>query len=289
MPTEMIIARTVDELRLHADAWRALKRTIALVPTMGALHDGHLSLVESARRHADAVIVSIFVNPTQFAADEDFDTYPRDLEGDAEKLRAAGVHLMYAPSIEEMYPKGFATTIHVEGPAKAGLEDAYRPSHFDGVATVVAKLLIQSGCHIAVFGEKDYQQLLVVKRLVRDLDLPVRIVPAPTMREADGLAMSSRNAYLSRSDRERAAVLYHALKESAAAISNGAPVGIACRKGRDIIENAGLIVDYFEARDAETLAPIEEDAVPSSLRLLVAARLGKVRLIDNIAVHTGDD
>ncbi|WP_038036976.1 pantoate--beta-alanine ligase [Thermopetrobacter sp. TC1] len=278
------IARTTDELRLHADAWRALKHTIALVPTMGALHEGHLSLVETARRHADVVIVSVFVNPTQFAAGEDYDTYPRDLDGDAEKLRAAGVDLMYAPSVEEMYPQGFATTVHVEGPAKAGLEDAFRPTHFDGVATVVAKLLIQSGCHVAVFGEKDYQQLLVIKQLVRDLDLPVKIVPAPTMREADGLAMSSRNAYLSRADRERAAVLYRALTEAAAAIRNGASLSEACRKGRDMIENAGLIVDYFEARNAETLAPVE-DATQEPLRLLVAARLGQVRLIDNIAVH----
>ena len=278
------IARTTDELRLHADAWRALKHTIALVPTMGALHEGHLSLVETARRHADVVIVSVFVNPTQFAAGEDYDTYPRDLDGDAEKLRAAGVDLMYAPSVEEMYPQGFATTVHVEGPAKAGLEDAFRPTHFDGVATVVTKLLIQSGCHVAVFGEKDYQQLLVIKQLVRDLDLPVKIVPAPTMREADGLAMSSRNAYLSRADRERAAVLYRALTEAAAAIRNGASLSEACRKGRDMIENAGLIVDYFEARNAETLAPVE-DATQEPLRLLVAARLGQVRLIDNIAVH----
>ena len=277
------IARTTDELRLHADAWRALKHTIALVPTMGALHEGHLSLVETARRHADVVIVSVFVNPTQFAAGEDYDTYPRDLDGDAEKLRAAGVDLMYAPSVEEMYPQGFATTVHVEGPAKAGLEDAFRPTHFDGVATVVAKLLIQSGCHVAVFGEKDYQQLLVIKQLVRDLDLPVKIIPAPTMREADGLAMSSRNAYLSRADRERAAVLYRALTEAAAAIRNGAPLSEACRRGRDMIENAGLIVDYFEARNAETLAPVE-DATQEPLRLLVAARLGQVRLIDNIAV-----
>ncbi len=277
------IARTTDELRLHADAWRALKHTIALVPTMGALHEGHLSLVETARRHADVVIVSVFVNPTQFAAGEDYDTYPRDLDGDAEKLRAAGVDLMYAPSVEEMYPQGFATTVHVEGPAKAGLEDAFRPTHFDGVATVVAKLLIQSGCHVAVFGEKDYQQLLVIKQLVRDLDLPVKIIPAPTMREADGLAMSSRNAYLSRADRERAAVVYRALTEAAAAIRNGASLSEACRKGRDMIENAGLIVDYFEARNAETLAPVE-DATQEPLRLLVAARLGQVRLIDNIAV-----
>ncbi len=277
------IARTTDELRLHADAWRALKHTIALVPTMGALHEGHLSLVETARRHADVVIVSVFVNPTQFAAGEDYDTYPRDLDGDAEKLRAAGVDLMYAPSVEEMYPQGFATTVHVEGPAKAGLEDAFRPTHFDGVATVVTKLLIQSGCHVAVFGEKDYQQLLVIKQLVRDLDLPVKIVPAPTMREADGLAMSSRNAYLSRADRERAAVLYRALTEAAAAIRNGASLSEACRRGRDMIENAGLIVDYFEARNAETLAPVQ-DATQEPLRLLVAARLGQVRLIDNIAV-----
>lgn len=288
MPKEMIIARTVDELRLHTDAWRALKRTVALVPTMGALHAGHLSLVETAREHADEVVVSVFVNPRQFGEGEDFDRYPRDPEGDAEKLRQAGVDLMYLPEVEEMYPPGFATSVRVDGPANAGLEDAFRPGHFEGVATVVAKLLLQSGCHVAVFGEKDYQQLLVVRRMVRDLDIPAKIVAAPTLREADGLAMSSRNAYLSRADRQVAPRLYAVLKETAARIGAGLPPARAEKEARDALEQAGFVVDYVAARQAEDLAPLPAPDQPwkgdPALRLLAAATLGRTRLIDNVAV-----
>jgi len=280
----MEIARTVDELRLHADAWRALKRVVAIVPTMGALHDGHLSLVREARGHADEVIVSIFVNPTQFAPGEDLDAYPRDPEGDLEKLRTVGADLVWMPPVEEMYPDGFATTVHVEGPAKAGLEDAFRPTHFDGVATVVAKLFLQSGADVAVFGEKDYQQLLVVRRMARDLDIRVKVLGAPTMREPDGLAMSSRNAYLSEDERRKAPALWRALNAAAEAILSGTPPETATGAAREDLEAAGFVVDYLEARNAETLAPVADpDAEP--VRILGAARLGRTRLIDNIPLR----
>ncbi|HHN66687.1 MAG TPA: pantoate--beta-alanine ligase [Thermopetrobacter sp.] len=274
-------ARTVEELRLHADAWRALKRPVALVPTMGALHAGHLALVERAKELADHVVVSIFVNPTQFGPDEDFAKYPRQLEGDLEKLHEIGADLAYTPSVEEMYPDGFATTIRVGGPAAAGLEDAHRPEHFDGVATVVAKLFTQCLPSVAVFGEKDYQQLLVIRRMVRDLDLPVTIVGAPTVREADGLALSSRNAYLSPEQRAGAPALYQALTAAADAIRGGADPDAACREQAGRLEEDGWRVDYLAARDAETL---QAPAAGRPLRLLAAARLGAVRLIDNIAV-----
>ncbi len=283
----MEIARTVDELRLHSDAWRALKRMIAIVPTMGALHEGHLSLIREAHRQADEVIVSIFVNPTQFAPGEDLDAYPRDPEGDLEKLRAAGVDLVWMPSVQEMYPDGFATTIHVEGPAKAGLEDTFRPGHFDGVATVVAKLFLQSGANVAVFGEKDYQQLLVVRRMAWDLDIPVKVTGAPIIRESDGLAMSSRNAYLSEEERRKAPALWRALNAAAEAILSGTAPDQATREARADLETAGFEVDYLEARNAQTLAPIDD---PSSepVRILGAARLGRTRLIDNIPLRKED-
>ena len=274
-------ARTVEELRLHADAWRALKRPVALVPTMGALHAGHLALVERAKELADHVVVSIFVNPSQFGPDEDFARYPRQLESDLEKLREVGAELAYTPTVEEMYPDGFATTIRVGGPAEVGLEDAHRPGHFDGVATVVVKLFTQCLPHVAVFGEKDYQQLLVIRRMARDLDLPVKIVGAPTVREADGLALSSRNAYLSSEQRAAAPALHQALNAVADAIRSGADPDAACREQAERLERDGWRVDYLTARDAETLAA---PAAGRPLRLLAAARLGEVRLIDNIAV-----
>ena len=274
-------ARTVEELRLHADAWRALKRPVALVPTMGALHAGHLALVERAKALADHVVVSIFVNPTQFGPDEDFARYPRQLESDLEKLREIGADLAYTPPVDEMYPDGFATTVHVGGPAAAGLEDAHRPGHFDGVATVVAKLFTQCLPNVAVFGEKDYQQLLVIRRMARDLDLPVKIIGAPTVRERDGLALSSRNAYLSPEQRAAAPALHQALTAAADAIRSGADPGTACREQVEGLERAGWRVDYLTARDAETLAA---PAPGRPLRLLAAARLGEVRLIDNIPV-----
>ena len=283
---KMEIARTVEELRLHADAWRELGHVLALVPTMGALHAGHLALIKEAKKHTDVVMASIFVNPTQFGAGEDFERYPRDEAGDVDKLRAAGADLVFIPSPEEMYPQGFATTVRVGGPARAGLEDAHRPGHFDGVATVVSKLFNQSGCHVAVFGEKDWQQLQVIRQMTRDLDLPVKIIGAPTVREADGLALSSRNAYLSEEEREKAPLIYQTLRATADAIRAGAALAAACEEGAERLRDAGFEVDYLQARAAETLKPLPDDALAQGMdiRLLAAARLGATRLIDNIAV-----
>ncbi|MGH6770311.1 MAG: pantoate--beta-alanine ligase [Xanthobacteraceae bacterium] len=277
------IVRNLPVLRRAVGAFRRGGGTVALVPTMGALHDGHLALVRLARRRARRVIVSIFVNPAQFAPNEDFSSYPRDLKRDVAALAKAGVDLVWAPSVGAMYPKGFATRIAPEGPARAGLEDAFRPHFFTGVATVVGKLLIQCGPDVAVFGEKDYQQLKVVTRLAADLDLPVKVVAAPIVREKDGLAMSSRNVYLSAEHRAVASTLYRTLKACAARIAGKENIARVLDEGAAAIESAGFIVDYFEARNADTLAKVEtlrEDPI----RLLVAARLGSTRLIDNVAV-----
>jgi len=263
--------------------WRGRRDTIALVPTMGALHAGHLALVRIAQRRADRVIVSIFVNPTQFAPHEDLGTYPRTFAADVAALRALKVDLVWAQAVETMYPSGFATQIVPDGAATAGLEDAYRPHFFTGVATVVAKLLIQCRPDIAVFGEKDYQQLKVVTRLARDLGLKTRIVGAPIVREVDGLALSSRNRYLSPAERAAAPVLHWVLAESAKKIAAGKPISSVLDEGRVMITRAGFALDYLEARHAETLAPVAS-AKERPLRLLVAARIGKTRLIDNVAV-----
>ena len=277
------IIRTVSALRRTLAPIRAADERLALVPTMGALHSGHLALVRLARRRADWVAVSIFVNPAQFAPHEDFATYPRNLAKDLAMLAREGVDLVWAPPFEVMYPSGFATRIVPEGPAAAGLEDKFRPHFFGGVATVVGKLLIQCQPDIAIFGEKDYQQLRVVTQLAKDLDLPVRIVGVPTRRERDGLAMSSRNAYLSAEERATAPTLYRVLQQSAAAIAAGAPIAATLANGRREIERAGFALDYLEARDARTLAPVRSrDDAP--VRLLVAARIGRTRLIDNVAV-----
>ena len=251
------IAKTVPALRRALAQWRAAGETIALVPTMGALHDGHLALVRLARRRADRVVVSIFVNPAQFAPTEDFSTYPRTFAADVAALAEQKVDLVWAPeNVEVMYPKGFATRIVPEGPATAGLEDAFRPDFFKGVATVVAKLFTQTMPDIAVFGEKDYQQLKVVSRMARDLDLPLKVLGAPTVREADGLAMSSRNVYLSPDERAVAPVLYRVLRLCAGKIAKGRPIATILAEGREAIERAGFALDYLEARHAETLAPI---------------------------------
>ncbi len=250
---------------------------------MGALHAGHLALVRLAQRRADHVVVSIFVNPTQFAPNEDFQSYPRDMKADLEALAALGVDVVWAPAVETMYPRGFATPIVPEGAARAGLEDAFRPHFFSGVATVVAKLLLQCAPDIAVFGEKDYQQLKVIARLARDLDLNTRIVGAPIVRERDGLARSSRNVYLAPPEREAAPALYRVLKQCAAAIAGGEPIESALAEGRAAITAAGFTLDYLEARHAETLAPVGTTA-EGPLRLLVAARIGRTRLIDNVGV-----
>lgn len=284
------VIRKLPELRREIAALRASRqkgqtkeKTIALVPTMGALHKGHLSLVRVAQRRADHVIVSIFVNPAQFAPHEDFGSYPRTFDADLEALTALNVDLVWAPGAETMYPEDFATQIVPEGPAQVGLEDAFRPHFFAGVATVVAKLLIQCEPDIAVFGEKDYQQLKVIGRLARDLDLKTRIVGAPIVREADGLALSSRNVYLSLHERATAPILYGALSDCAKRIATGEPIAAVLDRARATITLAGFAVDYFEARHADTLAPIGS-ADEGPIRLLVAARIGKTRLIDNVAV-----
>ena len=282
MPKPPVI-RTVANLRRATGRFRKAGNTIALIPTMGALHTGHLALVRLARRKARRVVVSIFVNPAQFAPHEDFGSYPRTLKSDLAALAALKVDLIWAPGVREMYPDGFATRIEPEGPAKAGLEDAVRPHFFGGVATVVAKLLLQVAPQFAIFGEKDFQQLKVVTNMARDLDIPVTIVGAPTVREKDGLALSSRNAYLSPSEREIAPVLHQVLKDCAARIKAGQPIGAAIADGRAKIERAGFTVDYLEARDARTLAPIAA-LKDGPVRLLVAAKLGRTRLIDNIKV-----
>jgi pantoate--beta-alanine ligase len=284
MPRKPRIVRSVSALRQAVAGLRRGKATVALVPTMGALHDGHLALVRLARRRAKRVVVSIFVNPAQFAPSEDFASYPRDLGHDLAALAEAGVDLVWSPDVKTMYPDGFATRIAPEGPAKAGLEDAFRPHFFGGVATVVTKLLIQCAPDVAVFGEKDYQQLKVITRLAADLDLPVKIVAAPTMRERDGLAMSSRNAYLTPEQRAIAPALHRVLKDCARRIAGKEHIARVLDEGTAEIESAGFLVDYLEARHALTLAKVEtQDEGP--LRLLVAARLGATRLIDNLAVR----
>jgi pantoate--beta-alanine ligase len=282
MPKPPVI-RTVKSLRQAIGRYRKADDTIALIPTMGALHAGHLALVRLARRKAKRVLVSIFVNPAQFAPHEDFASYPRTLSTDLAALSELKIDLIWAPSVREMYPDGFVTRIEPEGPAKAGLEDAFRPHFFGGVATVVAKLLQQVTPHFAIFGEKDFQQLKVVTTMARDLDMPVTIVGAPTVREKDGLAMSSRNAYLSESERAVAPTLHQVLRDCASRIKDGQPISAALADGRARIARAGFAVDYLEARNARTLAPITA-LKDGPIRLLVAAKLGRTRLIDNIKV-----
>ena len=283
MSRSPMVVRTVPALRRATEALRARKATIALVPTMGALHDGHVSLVRLAKRRAQKVIVSIFVNPTQFAPTEDFGSYPRTWKSDVAKLAAEKVDLIWNPDVKAMYPDGFATRIVPEGPAVAGLEDRFRPHFFGGVATVVGKLFTQCRPDFAIFGEKDFQQLRVVAQMARDLDLGVRVIGSRTVRERDGLAMSSRNVYLSAEERQTATTLYRAMKESAKRLKAGAELEAAIAAGREMIESAGFVLDYFEARHAETLAPVASVKV-GPVRILVAAKLGKTRLIDNIGV-----
>ena len=278
------IAKTVNVLRRQVARWRDAGERIALVPTMGALHEGHLALVRLARRRADRVVVSIFVNPAQFAPAEDFSTYPRTFAADVAALAEEKANTVWAPAnIAVMYPEGFATRIVPEGPAVAGLEDAFRPDFFKGVATVVAKLFIQVAPDIAVFGEKDYQQLMVVTRMARDLDLPLRVIGAPTVREPDGLAMSSRNVYLTNDERAVAPTLYRVLTLCAKKIAEGRSITTILAEGREAIERAGFALDYLEARHTETLMPVKA-IEEGPLRLLVAAKLGKTRLIDNVAL-----
>jgi len=275
------IARTIADLRQQVAAWRADGKKIALVPTMGALHEGHLSLVDIAGKKADITIVSIFVNPTQFAPDEDFSAYPRTEADDIDKL-VGKAHLIFAPAASELYPPDFSTTVTVEGVTR-DLEGASRPTHFAGVATIVAKLLLAALPDYALFGEKDYQQLLTVKRMVRDLHIPVEIVAGPISREPDGLARSSRNAYLTPEQRAIAAKLNLIVRDTAKAIANGADIIAALKKGQIDILKAGFDqIDYLEVRDAETLEPVSGDI--ANARILTVARLGQTRLLDNMPV-----
>ena len=275
----MQIVRSSEELAL---ARVSIDGSLALVPTMGALHAGHMALVEEAKRRADNVAASLFVNPTQFGANEDFGRYPRREAEDARMLEEVGCSLLWIPSVEEIYPEGFSTSIHVGGLSDRWEGEA-RPGHFDGVATVVAKLLLAVRPEIAVFGEKDFQQLAVIRRMVADLDLPVEIAAVPTVREADGLALSSRNAYLSEEERARAVALPKALADARTAILSAAPVGQALRKAKQALVDAGFLrIDYLALVDASTLEPL--DAPAGEMRLLVAAVIGTTRLIDNLAI-----
>jgi pantoate--beta-alanine ligase len=277
------IIRDADALKREILALRADGGTIAFVPTMGALHDGHMALIAEARLRATHVVASIFVNPTQFAASEDLSVYPRREAADAALLDAAGVAILWAPDVETMYPDGPEATVRA-GTAAQGLDGATRPGHFDGVATVVARLFEQVRPDIAVFGEKDYQQLAVIRQLVQTLALPIEIVGIPTQRDADGLALSSRNAYLSEEERAAARALPRALGEAAAAIEAGGDVAEALDKAKARLEAAGFDpIDYVALHDAETLAPMAVLDRPA--RLLAAARMGRTRLIDNLPVN----
>lgn len=277
------IVRTLSELRATVADWRKQGASIAVVPTMGALHEGHLTLVRAACASADRVIVTLFVNPKQFNSAADLAAYPRTEKQDAVKLEPFGVDMLYAPEGGEIYPEGFATTVSVAGVSE-GLCGAGRPGHFDGVATVVTKLLLQTGADRAFFGEKDFQQLHVVKRLVRDLDIPVEIVPCPTVREGDGLAMSSRNVRLTPDQRQIAPRLARALFDTSERLSAGEDVSDTLRKARDEIIKAGFSeVEYLELRGESDLTPMTAADRPA--RLLVAAWLGDVRLIDNVQVN----
>ncbi len=280
----MQIIRELELLRNAVRAWRVKHKRIALVPTMGALHAGHMAIIAEARQRADRVVASIFVNPTQFGPNEDLKSYPRREAEDAAMLEAAGCDILWAPDVAVMYPDGFSTTISVAGVSE-GLDGAARPGHFDGVATVVAKLFGQTLPDLALFGEKDFQQLAVIRRMVADLNIRVGIVGVPTVRDADGLALSSRNAYLNAGERVVARALPDALHAAATAITAGAPVAEAIDGARAALVAAGFDpIDYVELCDADTLVPTRVAQGP--LRLLAAARLGRTRLIDNVEVPT---
>ena len=277
----MQIVRTSEEL---AAAATSLKRegALALVPTMGALHAGHMALIDEAKRRANKVAATIFVNPTQFGAGEDLSHYPRREEQDALMLEEAGCDLLWAPTVEDIYPQGFATAIHVSSVSERWEGEA-RQAHFDGVATIVAKLLLSVAPDMALFGEKDFQQLAVIRRMVTDLNIAVEIVGIPTVREADGLALSSRNAYLSEDERRRAATLPKALNSAKQAIQSGDPVAAALRQAKQALVDVGFLkIDYLALVDAATLEPLDQPL--GEMRLIAAATIGTTRLIDNIAV-----
>lgn len=276
------IVRTVEDLRDRVHVWRGEDRTVGLVPTMGGLHEGHLSLVRQALEKTERVIVTIFVNPKQFGKGEDFAAYPRTEDADADLLTASGANLLFAPAAPEVYGDGHVSCVSVPGLGDM-LEGEHRPGFFTGVATVVAKLLLQALPDAAFFGEKDYQQLLVIRRMVGDLNIPVNICSGPTVREADGLALSSRNVYLTTEERLIAPALYAVLTTIAGNVADGAAVNEQTALGRRrLIETGFAAVDYLEVRDAVTLAAAEVPARPA--RVLAAARLGRTRLIDNVAV-----
>jgi pantoate--beta-alanine ligase len=280
MAASIATVRTVKDLKAEVAKWREAGETVVLVPTMGALHAGHLSLIGIAKNHATRIVASIFVNPAQFGPKEDFKRYPRDEAGDLAKLAQAGVDLVYIPHTAEMYPRGFATKVTLPSLTE-DLCGAARPNHFEGVATVVTKLLLQCAPDVAVFGEKDYQQLLVIKQLVHDLNIPVQIVPGPIVREEDGLALSSRNGYLSAAERKTAPILHQVLSEAAAALANGEGCDAATSAGRFKLEGKGFRVDYVAVRDPETLAPLF-GPIKGPARVMGAAYLGTTRLIDNV-------
>jgi len=280
MASSIGTVRTVKDLRAQVAKWREASEAVGLVTTMGALHAGHLSLIALAKKNADRVVVSIFVNPTQFGPREDLSRYPRDEAGDVANLAEAGVDLVYMPDQAEMYPPGFTTQVIVQS-LTDDLCGAARPNHFEGVATVVTKLLLQCAPDFAVFGEKDYQQLLVVRRLVTDLNVPVRILSAPIVREEDGLALSSRNGYLSPQERKKAPLFYQALRAVAADLGNGVGCDVASSTGRFKLEAEGFRVDYIAIRDPEMLEPLS-GPIRGPARVLGAVYLGKTRLIDNL-------
>ena len=283
----MEVVRTIAELRQHTSRWRIAGQTIGLIPTMGALHNGHLSLIKIAQGKCDRVITTIFVNPRQFLPNEDFDEYPRNEESDIRKLIGMGVDLLFAPKAPEMYQPDASTTVVISKLTQC-LCATSRPGFFDGVGTVVTKLLIQALPDLAIFGEKDYQQLLIIKRLTRDLDIPAEIIGAPTIREADGLAVSSRNVFLSKASRETASKVFEILKKTATAIALGNDVLVACEEARSELMLAGFSeIDYFEARHSETLELIQ--SFENSGRLFAAVWLGSTRLIDNLEIKEYKD
>ncbi len=278
----LVAVRDAESLRRRVQGWRREGLSIALVPTMGALHQGHMKLMDHAKKLADRVVASIFINPKQFGPSEDYESYPRREADDFDMLDIAGVHLLYAPDVSAMYPPAYATTVSVSGIADE-LDGQHREGHFNGVATVVSKLLLQTLPDIALFGEKDYQQLVLIRRVVEDLNIPVDILGVPTVREPDGLAMSSRNAYLSSEERTKAPLLFAALDEAAKKISAGDDIQQVLQRAREKISSAGFdAIDYVDARHAETLAPLTERADPG--RILAAVHMGKARLIDNVPI-----
>ncbi len=281
------VLRTPEELRRWHTAQRRADKRIGFVPTMGALHDGHVSLVKEAQKHADSVIASIFVNPTQFAPNEDFDSYPRTLDSDLEKLEAAGCCAAYCPVARDLYPEGDATKVYVEGLSSI-LEGEHRPHFFGGVTNIVSRLFIHVAPDVAVFGQKDYQQLMIIKRMVKDLGMAVKILGAPTIREKDGLAMSSRNQYLSADERTKAGSFAGALRKAASSIEAGESIKASIDQALKDITTAGLgPINYVAVRNADTLAPLESDTLEkgTNARILTAAWMGKTRLIDNLPLE----